>query len=447
METLKANKGPLLLPLLLVILTVAAYGIWNTLFSTATAASCLTLGRQYLSELNFSGAILEFSNAIAMDPCNKDAQIGLAQAYAGNGEYEMASQVLVEAMDEDRPDRELSEELVNIYVESGRESQAVQLIQQLITQTDEDQYYELLQQVLELYFQRPRPYCGGENQALLIQDGQLLSRGSNVLGQLGTDHWLGEKEMTQEDFLPADFPGEALRVSSGGQTSYVVDRTGNLWAAGENRWGQMGLSYGTALPQSGWTCLMDTGDIAAAAGTPGRLLVLRTDGSLWQSGGAVGQNFTKLEQFPPVIALESDGESCYILTSQGKLYVSGQSGQWQLLGSDVVEFTPLGRGQAAWIGSDGSLYGIPYRAGDWQSTNNGGVYPGFGVRTVACASSVILMEDADGRLLRITRDGQVSEVTLSAPLAGLYGNGVYAAACLEDGTVLLWQNGNEFQIL
>lgn len=45
METLKANKGPLLLPLLLVILTVAAYGIWNTLFSTATAASCLTLGR------------------------------------------------------------------------------------------------------------------------------------------------------------------------------------------------------------------------------------------------------------------------------------------------------------------------------------------------------------------------------------------------------------------
>lgn len=132
------------------------------LFSTATAASCLTLGRQYLSELNFSGAILEFSNAIAMDPCNKDAQIGLAQAYAGNGEYEMASQVLVEAMDEDRPDRELSEELVNIYVESRRESQAVQLIQQLITQTDEDQYYELLQQVLELYFQRPRPYCGGE---------------------------------------------------------------------------------------------------------------------------------------------------------------------------------------------------------------------------------------------------------------------------------------------
>lgn len=99
METLKANKGPLLLPLLLVILTVAAYGIWNTLFSTATAASCLTLGRQYLSELNFSGAILEFSNAIAMDPCNKDAQIGLAQAYAGNGEYEMASQVLDEAME------------------------------------------------------------------------------------------------------------------------------------------------------------------------------------------------------------------------------------------------------------------------------------------------------------------------------------------------------------
>lgn len=120
-----------------------------------------------------------------MDPCNKDAQIGLAQAYAGNGEYEMASQVLVEAMDEDRPDRELSEELVNIYVESGRESQAVQLIQQLITQTDEDQYYELLQQVLELYFQRPRPYCGGENQALLIQDGQLLSRGSNVLASWG----------------------------------------------------------------------------------------------------------------------------------------------------------------------------------------------------------------------------------------------------------------------
>ncbi len=444
METIKANRGPLLLPLLLMLITVAAYGVWNTLFSTATAASCLTLGRQYLSELNFSGAILEFSNAIAMDPCNKEAQVGLAQAYAGSGQYDMASQVLEEAMDSSRLDRDLSEELVKIYVDSGRESHAIQLIEQLIRQTDEEQYYQLLQQVLELYFQQPRPYGASWDQALLIRDGELSSRGSNVLGQLGTDHWLGDPQAVQEEFLPADFPGEALRVSCGGQTSYVVDRSGDLWAAGENRWGQMGLSYGTALPENGWIRLTDTGDVATAVGLPGQLFVLRTDGSLWQSGVNGGQSLTKLEQFPPIIALEGSGETCYILTSQGKLYaLSSGTDQWQLLGSDVVDFSPLSGGRAVWLTADGSLYGLPYRNNQWQTDEKGGVLPEFSVRRIAASSSAILLEDAQGRLLRLTSDGQVTEMALAAPLTNLYGDGSCGVACLENGELLLWQQDAE----
>ena len=69
-----------------------------------------------------------------------------------------------------------------------------------------------------------------------------------------------------------------------GRTSFVVDADGALWAAGENRWGQMGEGYAITAPQGGWVQVPAPGAVADVAGTTGRLLVLLTDGSLWTVG-------------------------------------------------------------------------------------------------------------------------------------------------------------------
>ena len=56
----------------------------------------LELGHQYLVELDYSSAILEFTDAIKIEPKSEDAYIGLADAYSGMGEIDKAIEALEE---------------------------------------------------------------------------------------------------------------------------------------------------------------------------------------------------------------------------------------------------------------------------------------------------------------------------------------------------------------
>lgn len=58
------------------------------------------LGIRYLSEGNYEEAILAFEAAIAIDPKQPDAYVGLAEAYEGRGDTEMAKTVLEQAVEE-----------------------------------------------------------------------------------------------------------------------------------------------------------------------------------------------------------------------------------------------------------------------------------------------------------------------------------------------------------
>ena len=73
--------------------------------STSVLNEKLELGQKYLVELDYSNAVLEFTDAINIDPKNPDAYIGLAEAYIGTGDTEKAIETLESGYEETGDER------------------------------------------------------------------------------------------------------------------------------------------------------------------------------------------------------------------------------------------------------------------------------------------------------------------------------------------------------
>ena len=248
MKGLKFKKGPVILPLALLIAVLAGYTALN--FRGVSAADSLSLGQQYLNEMDYGGAVAAFTQAIELDPANREARLGLAQAYIGADNDDFARDMLEDMVYAQQPDRDAVELLLELLRQSGQLVQAVELSQVLIDTTDEEEYYVIREELLSQLAAQPRSLAEGTDQSLLIQGGQVLSQGSNTLGQLGLDP---AAVPDSGAYTSAQFSGTPLKVACVGRTSFVVDSGGALWAAGENRWGQLGGGYASMVPQGGWT--------------------------------------------------------------------------------------------------------------------------------------------------------------------------------------------------
>jgi len=64
-----------------------------------TAQERIDLGMTYLLDLSYEKAVLEFTEAIEIEPLNPDAYLGLAEAYVGMGDIEKAVEVLENGYD------------------------------------------------------------------------------------------------------------------------------------------------------------------------------------------------------------------------------------------------------------------------------------------------------------------------------------------------------------
>ena len=446
MERFRRNKGPLLLPVLCLAAALLIYLVVNSLWGAASVARQLSLGQQYLTDMNYNAAILAFNNAIRTDPVSKEAHIGLAKAYAGTGEYQFAGQMLEDLNQGPVPDEEISDTLIDIYTDAGEWERVIRLIRELIDSTDRDEYYDLLQQVLAAYFDQPHSYGVGTDQRLVLKNGQVLSAGSNSLGQLGVALAAAPEQPEAQPLADAGFDGTAARVWCAGRTSLALDEAGNLWAAGENRWGQMGLAYADGTTRTGWTCLTDTGDVAAAAGTTGHLLVLHTDGSLWQSGSETGGQLEPVSRFATVIQLESSGETVWLLSADGGLYTSsaGDPYTWTRVAEDVLRFGLGPDGGAVWLAADGGIgsnrYSVELPEG-WTALESGRVQPDFAVRQLAQSESGLLLTDAAGTLY-LAAGGQCTPVSTASPVEALYRQGEGVVLELRTGEVQYWADGD-----
>ena len=441
MKGLQFKKGPVIFPLALLAVVLAGYTLLN--FRGVTAAGSLSLGQQYLNDMDYGGAVAAFTQAIELDPANREARLGLAQAYIGAESGDFARDLLEDLVYTQQPDQDAALALVELLRQNGQLTQAAEVVQILIDSTDSDDAYALRDAVLAELAAQPRSMAQGTDQSLVIRDGQVFSQGSNVLGQLGVDP---ASVPYSEQLLSAQFSGGAPRkVLCVGRTSFVVDGSGALWAAGENRWGQMGEGFATMVPQSGWTQLSMPGPVADAAGTTGRLLVLLTDGSLWTVGAGTGQVPQRVSRFPAVVALSSSQQYAAVLTADGALYRSASQtpDQWELAARDVASFT-LSGSSLYWVTLDnqpGSSRGVSLRAPESWYDSEGQLSPPFYLRDAAVLDGSYLFTDSAGTLYQV-ESGSVQEVSLPAAVTALYYVGETLALELADGSAQIWAPGD-----
>ena len=431
---LRIRKLPIVLPLLLAAGLLAGTAAAARLGQNSVAAHT-DLGRRYLADTDYTGAITEFLQGLSLNPTDREARMGLAEAYAASGSQDMVPEILAPLTESGSP------EAYRLLIESQRElnpRQALMSAQELVDRTDEEEDYALRDELLAQVLGEAHSYAAGIDQRLLLSGGEVLSAGSNTLGQLGTGEALATEE-SQEEFLSAEFPGQAVRVYCGGRTSYAVDAQGNLWAAGENRWGQMGLDFASAEPEEGWRQIADTGDVAAAAGTAGSLFVLRTDGSLWHAGQGGGMELQRVRQFGLVMAVESGDGQTAVLTADGTLYLSDPAAPSSFVRrADGVKSFCIGGGGPAWVTEDNQIVttsGVLYLPESWTWGGEGAV-PDFPVRDLAADSDGLLLMDESGKLFRVY-DGRVYEAE-NLTAVNIYSAGGTAVLEQEDGTVLLW---------
>lgn len=443
MNALKIKKGPIILPLLLLAALLAGYTAMN--FRGISAADSLSLGQQYLNEMDYGGAIAAFTKAIELDPTSREAHLGLARAYVGSENDELAQELLEEMVYTQDPDAEAAQELADLFEREGEIVPALQVVQTMIDATDEEAYYTRREELLASLAETPRLFAEGTDQQLVIQDGKVLSRGNNMLGQLGLDP---AAVADSQQFLPADYAGTPLKVACVGRTSFVIDTNGSLWAAGENRWGQMGAGYGITAPQAGWgTQIPAPGAAADVAGTTGRVLVLLADGSLWSAGAGTSQELQRIQQFPMVVGISSSPQLAAVLTVDGVLYQSPASdpGQWSLTARNVRSFHIFGD-TLCWVTEDNCVsnsFGdaAMYMPEEWYQEETGMYIPPFQVADAVQAGSRLILTDQNGGLYTLSGNGAVTEVPLPDAVANLYTQNETVVLELEDGSVqLMWDD-------
>ena len=441
MKGLKFKKGPVILPLALLAVVLAGYTALN--FRGVSAADSLSLGQQYLNDMDYGGAVAAFTQAIELDPANREARLGLAQAYIGADNDDFARDMLGEMIDTQQPDEDAVRILLDMLRQNGQLVQAAGLSQILIETTDKEEYYTLQEELLAELAARPRSLAEGTDQTLLIQNGQVLSQGSNTLGQLGLDP---AAVPSAEQYGSAQYSGGTpLKVVCVGRTSFVVDSSGGLWAAGENRWGQMGEGYAAMVPQSGWIQGPVLGPVADAAGTTGRLLVLLTDGSLWTAGSGTDQTLERITRFPVVVELASSQQYAAVLTADGALYRSSSQApqQWELVAREVSSFTLSGN-SLYWVTLDnqtGSSQGTSLRVPSSWYDEDGQFAPPFYINEIAALNGSYLLTDGKGVLYQLPGDGTVQEVSLPAAVTALYFAGERLVLELADGSAQVWSPG------
>ena len=90
----------------------------------ASVQEHIDLGRIYLNELSYEKSILEFTEAIEIEPLNPDAYLGLAQAYDGTGDTEKVVEILEKGYDKTGDERlkKMLDDILNKLLPSPEET-------------------------------------------------------------------------------------------------------------------------------------------------------------------------------------------------------------------------------------------------------------------------------------------------------------------------------------
>ena len=163
--------------------------------------------------------------------------------------------------------------------------------------------------------------------ALGVETGQVLSTGTDALGQQGSPDTTGRS--TPGSVSIAD----PVAVASGRDHAYALDSNGQLWSWGSNEFGQIGDGTRVDRPEP---VMLGLTDVVAVEAGHYHGLAIRSDGTVWTWGygwrGQLGNgrrgNETRPGQVPNltnVAAVAAGRDMSYAITEAGQLYAWGNN--------------------------------------------------------------------------------------------------------------------------
>ena len=179
--------------------------------------------------------------------------------------------------------------------------------------------------------------CGGLYTFVLTEDNQLWASGQNNFGQLGLGDTRWRSTFTKLDWTD----GSIKQVACGDRFTFILTENNQLWACGQNRFGQLGLGDNRGkktFTKLDWT----GGSIKQVACGSSHTIVLTDDNTLWACGenrfGQLGlgdntniNTLTKLDWTGGAIKQIACGDRfTFILTENNQLWACGQNNFGQL---------------------------------------------------------------------------------------------------------------------
>ncbi len=210
---------------------------------------------------------------------------------------------------------------------------------------------------------------GGSHTMILKENGDLWAVGTNSHGQLGDDSTNSKSTAVQVKTTEGEPMDNVDQVSAGGQHSMILKENGELWAVGLNDHGQLG--DGSTNSKSTPVAVRETtlgGGIAQPMTAVAQVsaggfhtMIVKENGELWAVGdnqyGQLGDGTTNQRSNPvqvktadgrPMteVASVSAGEShTVVVTTGGTLWAFGRNNYGQLgngnSGDDAVELIPV----------------------------------------------------------------------------------------------------------
>jgi len=227
--------------------------------------------------------------------------------------------------------------------------------------------------------------AAGENHTVILKDdGTIWGAGDSTFGELGLGGGnLGVFTQLQAENSPIS---GVKAIAAGNNSTFYIDSSGSLWAAGYNYYGELGL--GNQGIQSSFKKAESVGlNIKAISAGMRHTVLLKEDGTIWTAGynvnGQLGlsdtedrNSFTEVKGMGSgITAVAAGNYHTVILKSDGSVWTAGSNywGQLGLVGiNDQPNFTRV-------------------------SDENGSALTG--VKEIAARGNITVLVKADGSLL------------------------------------------------
>ena len=276
---------------------------------------------------------------------------------------------------------------------------------------------------------------GGYHSAAITEDGSLYTWGYNGSGQLGYDTYSKNESGEKISATPRKLMDGIVSVSLGSTHSAAISKTGNLYAWGDNTYGQVGngnfnsTETEPVLIMNHVVCV-DLGDKYSAA--------VNSDGTLYTWGysanGQLGNDDTSHFYITPMKIMENVAKvsvgrySSGAVTKDNKLYTWGQNTVYGLLGFADSAIT---------------VYKTPQHvANDVKDVEMGNT-----MTAILYTSGALYVCGANtyGQLGTGNQMAQSGPVRIMNNIEHIAAGNVHAAALDKDGNMYIWGgNGTNF---